>query len=512
MNASNRIIVNTLAQYVRTILNMLLSLYSARLVLHILGIPDYGIYMLVAGVVEMLSFLTNSLVGSTQRFLSVYQGRGDMGRLRDVFGNSLLLHILLGLLVLVVLECLTPFLFSGFLNIPADKVGAAKTIYQMVVVMVYVSFIAAPYRALLVSRENIVYTSVIDVCAGVLKVILVTLLAYVQSDRLVAYGWIMVSIMGFNLMSFAVYCHMKYEECTVPRLRGFSMAYLKELMGFTGWVTYSTSCIAFRNQGLSVILNKWMDTTVNAAYGFGMQISGMVSFVSLSLGNAIAPQTMAARGAGNMHKMWLLAEVHSKFAYLLLAMVGIPTIFSMHSLLGLWLGTVPPYTALFADMFMVMQIVDMLTTGLGVVKNALGNIRTYSLVIYTPKILLLPLCWYSLHLGMPLWTIAAIFVMVEFLCMLLRLVLLRDAEGFAPGRYCRNVMLRVVVPTVVCIACCMVAVSLPVFRGSFLLTYALSMPAFLLAVYCCSLTEAEKDKVKSIAAMVTARMRGRAAA
>jgi hypothetical protein len=33
MRASNRIIVNTLAQYVRTIINLLLSLYSARLVL-----------------------------------------------------------------------------------------------------------------------------------------------------------------------------------------------------------------------------------------------------------------------------------------------------------------------------------------------------------------------------------------------------------------------------------------------------------------------------------------------
>lgn len=59
-----------MAQYVRTIINLLLSLYSARLVLDILGVDDYGIYSLVAGVVSMLSFLTNSLVGSTQRFLS----------------------------------------------------------------------------------------------------------------------------------------------------------------------------------------------------------------------------------------------------------------------------------------------------------------------------------------------------------------------------------------------------------------------------------------------------------
>ena len=70
-----------MAQYVRTIINLLLSLYSARLVLDILGVDDYGIYSLVAGVVSMLSFLTNSLVGSTQRFLSFCQGRGELERL-----------------------------------------------------------------------------------------------------------------------------------------------------------------------------------------------------------------------------------------------------------------------------------------------------------------------------------------------------------------------------------------------------------------------------------------------
>ena len=108
MRASNRIIVNTLAQYVRTIINLLLSLYSARLVLDILGVDDYGIYSLVAGVVSMLSFLTNSLVGSTQRFLSFCQGRGELERLQAVFSNSLLLHIALGLGITLTLESLAP--------------------------------------------------------------------------------------------------------------------------------------------------------------------------------------------------------------------------------------------------------------------------------------------------------------------------------------------------------------------------------------------------------------------
>ena len=92
---------------------------------------------------------------------------------------------------------------------------------------------------------------------------------------------------------------------------------------------------------MAIVLNRVMGTAVNAAYGIGAQISGMVSFVSSSFSNAIAPQLMASEGSGNRSHMWLLAEMESKFSFLLLAMVGVPTLFEMRPLLELWLVEVP---------------------------------------------------------------------------------------------------------------------------------------------------------------------------
>ena len=370
MKSSNRIIVNTLAQYARTLINLVLSLYSARLVLQILGEDDYGIYALIGGVVAMLSFFTNSLVSSTQRFLSIGQGRGNLEELKRIFSSSLLLHIILGLAVTVILECLTPFLFDGFLNIPPDRTEAAIIVYQQVVVMVYISFLSAPYKALLVSRENIVYTSIVDVADGVMKVVLVLILPYIPASHLVAYGWIMLFITVFEFFCFSVYTHRKYEECVFPRWRHLTREYVRQLMAFTGWITYSTLCIAVRNQGLAIILNRIKGPAINAAYGIGMQISGMVSFVSTSLTNAIAPQLMASEGGSKREQMLFLSEMNSKFSYLLLAGVGIPVMFEMQVVLKAWLGDVPDSTALFGCMFLIMMIVDMLTPGLAAAKEA----------------------------------------------------------------------------------------------------------------------------------------------
>ena len=61
MTPSKRIVVNTAAQYTRTIINVVLSLYSTRLILAALGQADFGIFSLVGGVISMLSFITNAL-------------------------------------------------------------------------------------------------------------------------------------------------------------------------------------------------------------------------------------------------------------------------------------------------------------------------------------------------------------------------------------------------------------------------------------------------------------------
>lgn len=507
MRASNRIIVNTMAQYVRTILNMLLSLISARLVLNILGATDYGIYALVAGVVSMLSFFTNSLVYSTQRFLSINQGKGDISILKSVFSNSLLLHIIIGFIVLIILESLTPLLFDGFLNIPEERLGAAAIIYQMVVIMVYISFIAAPYRALLISRENIVYTSIIDVCDGVLKVAFVLLLVYIPGDKLVDYSWIMMGISLFNLMAFSLFSHLKYEECIFPRIKYVNKKYLKKLGVFTGWETFSTLCLALRNQGLAIVLNKVSGAVINAAYGIGMQITGMVSFVSSSLGNAIAPQLMAAKGAGDINKMWFLAEFQSKFSYLLLAMVGIPTMFVMHHLLELWLMDVPEYTMTFGCMFISAQIIDMLTTGLSTTKKAIGNIGKFTLLTYAPKLFILPLGWYVLHNGYPMIWVAVLFVSVEAFCMYIRIPLLKGNDGFNASSFCRNVIVKSILPTVVSIGACILVSYLPKFPASFLLAYIVSIPLFIFATYKWSLSIPEKRKVDSIVTQIGAKLK-----
>ena len=96
MEPTKRIVINALAQYVRTAVCMVLALYSTRLILALLGQEDFGIYALVGNIVAMMAFVTTSLSISTQRFLSYSWGRGGVAEVRSIFANAMWLHIAIG--------------------------------------------------------------------------------------------------------------------------------------------------------------------------------------------------------------------------------------------------------------------------------------------------------------------------------------------------------------------------------------------------------------------------------
>ena len=99
MDSTKRIIINTLAQYSRSLLNILLSLFSTRYIVEALGISDYGLYVVVGGVIALLGFITNALVMTTQRFVSFYFGKSNKEEVYKIFANSLFIHFIFSLLI-----------------------------------------------------------------------------------------------------------------------------------------------------------------------------------------------------------------------------------------------------------------------------------------------------------------------------------------------------------------------------------------------------------------------------
>ena len=86
---NNKLIAkNTLLLYIRTIVLMLITLYTSRVILEQLGVDDYGIYNVVGRVVAMFSVISSALSSSISRFITFELGKGDIKRLTTIFSTS----------------------------------------------------------------------------------------------------------------------------------------------------------------------------------------------------------------------------------------------------------------------------------------------------------------------------------------------------------------------------------------------------------------------------------------
>ncbi len=493
MQASSRVIVNTIAQYTRTIINIILSLMTVRIVLRTLGVVDFGIYSLVAGVVSMLTFVIGALATTTQRYISYYQDVNDLKLLKSVFANSLLIHLALGITVFVVLASITPLLFNGFLNIPTERNTAALYVYFCVITMVLVSFACSPFKALCVSHENIVFNSIIDILDGIIKLLLVLVMVYIPWDKLIYYGLSLLLVQILNLIVFLVYCGNKYHECVWPRFSYLNGKYVKGMLTFAGWNIYSTGCWVGRQQGVAIVLNKMMSATVNAAYGVGFHISSYTIFLANAIAAAIQPQIVRNEGAGNREQALWLTSISCKFSFFLTAVVVIPCIFEIDDILKLWLGNVPEYTSLFCIMALLASLFNSLTSSLGHINQAVGNIKMYSIITNTPKLFTILFAWIVLYLKISLVWVVIIYVLIELICACIRIPYIHKTVSLDISKFVGSILLPELIPTLFCFGVCFICSRTIEFKFDFVVTFALAFVLYAFAIYKMGLSKKERE-------------------
>lgn len=500
MDSTKRIVLNTIVQYSRSVLNILLSLFSTRYIIQALGSSDYGVYVLVGGVVAMLGFVTNALVTTTQRYVSFYWGRNDGAAVKKVFANSLCVHVSVSLLLIAVLFMLKDMVVYDFLNIPPNRVEVAANIYGITVFMLVVTIMSAPYKALLIAHENITYISVIEVYDGFVKLGVALIVLSTDMDKLLLYALLMFGIQVFNMCALATYAALKYDEAKVIAIHRYAdKKYIRQLMGFAGWSTYGMAAVVARNQGMQWMLNNAYNTVINAAYGIASQVYGSISFVATSVLNAMNPQIMKAEGEGNRERMLFLAEMASKYSTMLLALILVPLIAEMPNVINCWLANVPQYSDMFCRFILIGFMIDQITYGLNIANQATGRIKVYTLLMYTPKMLVVMPIFLLLHNGATPFTVMLVYLLSETFVSCMRLPYIKHTCGLKIRKYIKDVVLPILPVLAVESLVGYIFTSYVDMRLRFLVSVPISVICGCLVVWCCSLTVTEKDFVRKLA-------------
>jgi O-antigen/teichoic acid export membrane protein len=316
---TTRIAKNTLMLYFRQILIMLVSLYTVRVVLNTLGAEDYGIYNVVAGVVTMFGFLSSTMSGATQRFLSIEIGRSDFDRLKRVFSLSLTIYMLFVVIVLLLAETAGLWFITNKLIIPAERKGAALWTYQFSILSFLFTILTAPYMAAVIAHEDMNIYAYVSILEVVLKLVMVFLLNFIAWDKLKVYGILVCGATIINTTIYRTVCMFKYQECKFKFF--WEKGLFNEIVYYTKWSILGVFSDVFKYQAILLLLNQYFNPIVITAHSIASSVRNIVSNFSWNFNYALRPQIVKYYAIGQKEEMTKLMFYGVKGTYFLMYLI-----------------------------------------------------------------------------------------------------------------------------------------------------------------------------------------------
>ena len=207
---TKRIAKNTIFLYVRMIITMLITLYTSRVILNVLGVEDYGVYNIIAGIVVLLAFLQTAMTNASQRYITYELGKGELESVKKVFSMSMTTHITISLLIFFLAETIGLWFINTQLNIPANRMLAANWVYQFSILTFIVNLIRIPYNASIIAYENMSFYAYISIIESILKLLIVYVLCISPSDKLILYAILLCGVAIICTFIYKIYCFKKF--------------------------------------------------------------------------------------------------------------------------------------------------------------------------------------------------------------------------------------------------------------------------------------------------------------
>ena len=440
--ANKRIAINTLIIYIRMAAVTVIGLFTTRYVLQALGVSDYGLYNVVAGLIAMLNVISTAMHTTTRRYINVEMGKPN-GNLNKIFNISLLLHIGFGLFVFFLAETIGLYYIHHYLNIEPGKLSDALFVFQISTVISVIGLMNVPYQGLLSAYEKFAQIAIIDFLTALFKIPLVIGLIYYPGNslRFYAIGMCLMSLISFLLYTYA--CYKQYKAVVSLKFyKGRSL--YREILVFYNYTALGAFAYIGRSQGATMLINYFFGTIVNGAFAIAYQIENYVIMLVNNLSTASEPQITQSYSSGDVKRSFSLAAEINKYSIYIMLIIIFPFYINIDFLLTTWLGQVPETATILCKWILISLLVRSLSSGIPPLIQATGKIKWFQIIGGILLILGLPISYIGYKYNFAPQFIIVIFTIMDLINRIFSLILLRKLIKFDLIDFIKKVYLPVI--------------------------------------------------------------------
>lgn len=443
-----KIAKNTLYMYIRMLVTMVVSLFTARINFQALGIDNFGIYNVVGSVIVFFAFINQGLTTATRRYITAEIVQGTPESQRNVFNLAFEAHIFIALIILILAETIGLWAVNSLLNIPDNRMFAANIVYQLSVFTAIVGVMQTPYTAAITANEKMniyAYLSIYDI---LLKLAIAFGVLYITGDKLIIFAVLLcigtTSVMFVN----SLYCRHSFPMCRFVRPRNKSL--LKEIFSYMGWNLGSQLMVILTNQGVTILVNMFFTVAANAAMGVSNQITNIVNNFVTNFQVAFNPQITKQYASKNWKDLNDLAIRSSRFSSFLVLIFMVPICCQIKNFLGIWLGNYPEGAVEFCILTLLGIFLDGISAPLWMILCSDKDVKKYQIVISLIYSFNFIGAWILLKCGFPPYSVIVARILVYAIAIIARLWLVKErVPSFPVLKWIKEVLLKSMVVSIV---------------------------------------------------------------
>lgn len=411
MNNAKRLAKNTIYMYIRMFVLMIISLYTSRVLLKQLGVEDYGVYNVVGSIVVMFGSLRGIFASSTQRYLNFEMGKGNNERLNTIFNMSVMINFIIALVFVVCVEIVGWWFLNYKINIDPSRLTAAKWVFQFSIISTVIALMTTPFDALIIANEKMGFYAGASILDGVLKLLIIYLLAISPFDKLISYGFLLLCVHIIMRLISAFYCRKNFKESRYKWC--WDKPLFKDMASFAGWNFLANTGYTLSNEGINMLLNVFGGPIVNAARGITYQVRAAMEMFIDNVNKATDPYAMKLYAREDMDGYYRMMFAISKILFYAYACMAIPIFFFTEEILLLWLGQVPEYAPIFIKLIIVHGIIRSYLHPLNHLFYSANKVKYYQIRSLVISALIFFFAWLVLQLGYPYYSV--FIVMIVFM-------------------------------------------------------------------------------------------------
>ena len=375
-----RIAANAAVTYARSLLALVLGLFSARWVLAALGSVDFGLYAVVGAMMSFVSFIGGVLGISMARHYAYAVGGGDQEDLAAWCAAAFRIHLLLAFALTALAWPLGEWCVRNVMVVPPERLMACLWTFRLSLLTFFVTVATVPFNAMYVAHQRFGKLAAFGLVQTAVFFFGAWWLRGAECDRLIAYAGYMTLAFAGIAVAQAVGVFIEFPVCRHPfavRTGGR----IRSLLSFAGWSVFGSGGWIVGANSSAFVTNRFFGAAANAAYGVAVQIQFHTEALANALVGAFEPAVTSQEGAGKRDVSVQLACRAGLFGASLLALFALPLSLELPTVLALWLEDVPADTALVCTISLFAAVLNKLTMGQQLALNACGRIAGWQVSV-----------------------------------------------------------------------------------------------------------------------------------